>query len=754
MNNTASEALARIADRYWNFVREERPAIALLAGQPVGDQLMREAPADHERRAVEALRFLDELAPIHADGLPPAERATLLLLRHELKLMREVVETHGHLRPSLFPLGPEFVLGYLANSVTLFSQEDAEAWLARLASVPTGLAGVQECLRAGKALGVHQPKLALDAAINNVQGALAADPATSPFHGPVLRAAAHLPEETAARGLALVRDTVFPALRDYAAFITNELLPQARTSVGCTDAPQGPPYYQMLIRQFATVDDTPEAIHELGLSEVARLSAEAVALAAEAGFPDDLAGFKASLSQPDQFAPSADALREEIELLSKRIDAKLPGLFGRLPRMTYDVQSIPEALSERMPVAYAQPNPADKASPGIHWITSHPAKCPRYLHLPLELHEAWPGHLMHLALIQEQESLPAFRRFGATEYSACLEGWALYCERLGEEMGLYDTAQKRYGAVEMEMWRAVRLVVDTGVHAKGWSRQQGIDFASIHLTLPRVTIEAEVDRYIALPGQALAYQIGNLKFRELRRRAQDRLGERFRVRDFHDALMACGAVTLPVLEDLIDAWIATQAVSGAPVPEAADETHSVHTTIVNHVGLGIETTAETLWHTILDEYVEAKKFRDSGVLTSIDDPAVPLGGYRMRVEQAGTVDERIIHITELDHGARRLSIFANYLTVPAQGMQVFVTYQAQQGPDGTRFAIESHTQLHVDAPKGGGKSEISAAIAELKSVFDVGLNAYLDKIKTTLEGAKDAKSDSQGSSDHLGRNSA
>jgi uncharacterized protein (DUF885 family) len=227
--------------------------------------------------------------------------------------------------------------------------------------------------------------------------------------------------------------------------------------------------------------------------------------------------------------------------------------------MTYGVQSIPESVAHGMPPAYAQPNPADRTSSGVHWVTSIPAMCPQYLHIPLALHEAWPGHLMHVALIQEQTHLPAFRRYGALGYSACLEGWALYCERLGEEMGLYDTPQKRYGPIEMEMWRAVRLVVDTGLHARNWTRRQAIDFAAGHLALPLATIEAEVDRYIAMPAQALAYQLGNLRFRSMRKKAELRLGERLRLRDFHDALMACGPVTLPILEELMLDWIDKQA---------------------------------------------------------------------------------------------------------------------------------------------------------------------------------------------------
>ena len=284
----------------------------------------------------------------------------------------------------------------------------------------------------------------------------------------------------------------------------------------------------------------------------------------EAGFPDDVEGFRRRLQTDNQqFAPNAEALREQIEVLSKRIEGRIPEFFGRTPRTTYGVSSIPEAVADKMPPAYAQPNPADGSAAGVHWVTSLPGKCPRYIHLPLALHEAWPGHLMHLALIQEMDQLPDFRRFGALKYTACLEGWALYCEALGEDMGFYDTPEKRYGRLEMEMWRAVRLVLDTGIHAQGWDRDKAIAFFRENMAMPLETLTAEVDRYIGLPGQALAYQLGNLKFRELRARAQAVLGEQFRIRDFHDALMAAGAVTLPVLELLINDWIAGATVAAA-----------------------------------------------------------------------------------------------------------------------------------------------------------------------------------------------
>jgi uncharacterized protein (DUF885 family) len=553
--------LHRIAEQYWNFIREENPLAALAAGQPVTGDLLRQAPEDAERRAQRAAGFLADLEPVVADDLAAQDRATLLLMREELSLLREAVDVDAHLRPSVFPMGPEFSLMYAANMTTLLSLDDAERWLDNLATVPRSMASVQESMRAGLECGITLPRLSLERAAGNTEGLLGAIE-SNPFHGPFTRAVGRVPgmSQLASRSERLLNEQVLPSLRAYQQFLRGEMLENARDTVACTDSPKGRAYYEHLIRQYATVTDSPESIHKLGLSEVERINGEMAETATEAGFPSDVAGFQQSLrDDPAQFAPSGEALREQIEVLSKRIEARLPAFFGRLPRITYGVQSIPEAIASKMPPAYAQPNPADNSSPGVHWITSVPTMCPKYMHLPLALHEAWPGHLMHLALIQEQEHLPAFRRYGALGYSACLEGWALYCERLGEELGLYDTPQKRYGRLEMEMWRAVRLVVDTGLHINGWTRQQAIDYAVSHMAMPRATLEAEVDRYISMPAQALAYQLGNLKFRDLRSRAERRLGDKFRIRDFHDALMGAGPVSLPILDALIEDWITNRA---------------------------------------------------------------------------------------------------------------------------------------------------------------------------------------------------
>ena len=560
-----AEALHRLAERFWQFQRHEFPLTALLAGQPNDDPTMfREAPADFDRRARAAADMLVELSAIPALGLSLQDRITHRLLERELGDLREAHATLSHLKPWLLPIGPEFNTIYFANMSHVGDEASAARYADRLATLPAYFADVQACMRAGLDHGVRYPKAVLGPALDNLRSAVGGTADATPWVGPFKRTPAAAQagvQRHAERARLIVEQRIVPALRALADFMESELLPAARDTIACTDDPQGHAFYAFWARHFTTSAAlSPQAIHALGLSEVARLEDEIATVAAQAGHAGDVAGYRRFLTHDPQFvAASAEALRERVQIVSKTIDGKIPSFFGRLPRITYGVQSIPVAASERMPPAYAQPNPADRSGAGIYWISGLPAKAPSYLHVPLALHEGWPGHLMHIALMQEMTELPAFRRSNFTKYSACLEGWALYCETLGIDMGLYETPHQHYGRLDMEMWRACRLVVDTGIHIKGWSREQAIDYMLQHLSLSRVTIEGEVDRYIAMPAQALGYQIGNLKFRELRARAEQRLGGRFDIRAYHDQLMAAGPVTLPVLDEVVDDWLGRQA---------------------------------------------------------------------------------------------------------------------------------------------------------------------------------------------------
>lgn len=560
-----AESLNRVAERFWQFQRHEFPLTAFLAGQPNDDPTMfREAPADFDRRARVAGELLADLSGIPATGLSLQDRITHRLLARELGDLRDAHATLSHFKPWLLPIGPEFNTIYFANMSHVGDDASAALYADRLGTLAAFFGDVQACMRAGLDHGVRYPKAVLGPALDSLRSTISGAADGTPWVGPFNRSpAAALPgvQRHADRARQCIEQAIVPALRELARFIEVELLPAARETIACTEDPLGAEFYRFWVRHFTTdAAATPEAIHALGVSEVARLETEIAEMAARAGHAGDVAGYRRFLANDSQFfAPSADALRECVQIVSKTIDGKIPSFFGRLPRITYGVQSIPVAASERMPPAYAQPNPADGSSAGIYWISSLPEKAPSYLHVPLALHEGWPGHLMHIALMQEMTDLPAFRRANFTKYSACLEGWALYCETLGIDMGLYGTPHQHYGRLDMEMWRACRLVVDTGIHVRGWSREQAIDYMQAHLSLSRVTIEGEVDRYIAMPAQALGYQIGNLKFRELRARAEARLRGRFDIRAYHDQLMAAGPVTLPVLEEVVDAWLMRQA---------------------------------------------------------------------------------------------------------------------------------------------------------------------------------------------------
>jgi len=554
------EALATLAERYWQFLRHEFPLNALIAGEPLEEPtLFRESPADFARRAEEAGHLRAALERLDSASLSMQDRITLRLLHRELADLQDLHATASHLRPWLLPAGPEFNTQYFANLTQLADVAQAERYLERLATLPAYFRDVQSCLEEGLERGIHQPAVVLGGALKNLRDTAQGAAQRTAWYGPFQRApgAAQEPmQHLADQAARLVAQEIQPALQALADFMEHQLLPVARHTVACTEGPLGKEFYAFWVRHFTNLPLEPDAVHALGLEQVKRLEDEMAEVAARAGHARDVTGYRRFLSEDPAFREtSAERLRERVEALAKRIDGKIPTILGHLPRITYGVQSIPAVASEKLPIAYAQPNPADGSAPGTFWINGLPERIPTYALVSVTLHEAWPGHLMHIALMQEMTALPMFRRANFTKYSACLEGWAMYCETLGHELGLYETPHQHFGQLDMEMWRACRLVVDTGLHARGWTREQAVAYMQDHLSLSRAAIEAEVDRYIAMPAQALAYQIGGLKFRELRQRAQARLGQRFHLRSYHDQLMAAGAVTLPVLEEVVDGWL-------------------------------------------------------------------------------------------------------------------------------------------------------------------------------------------------------
>jgi uncharacterized protein (DUF885 family) len=559
----AQHTLAELADRYWQFACEEQPFSAILAGESLEHAvLFRESVADHDRRCERAKDLLAELQQISQSDLSAQDLATFRLMQRELQT---IVDLHGvktHLRPSLYPAGPDFNLVFFANSSSTNSAREAELYVRRLASIPAFIGDLRAALAAGAEHGFRYPRFVLERAAAAVRANIGDSAEGSALYGPFQRSSSQacaVVQQCSQQAVRLIGEEIQPALRGYADFLQTGLMQYARDSIACTEDFQGAELYGLLVRNYTSLDLGPEQVHQLGLSEVARLHEEMEQVAATAGFAGRLDEYRRHLVSSDEFqAANPGIMLEQMQVLCKRIDSQIPAYFGRMPRITYGVKSIPEGLSASLPPAYAQPSPADYSSPGIFWLTSIPEKCPTYLYPCLALHEAWPGHLMQIALMQEQEDLPKFRRNGALKYTACVEGWAMYCEQLGTPMGLYPGPAENFGRLNMEMWRAVRMVVDTGIHFYGWTRQQAIAYMSRHVTMPQEMVSAEVDRYIALPGQAVAYQPGNLKMRELRQRCERALGDDFDIRQFHDALIAAGPVTLGILDDLMSHWLDTE----------------------------------------------------------------------------------------------------------------------------------------------------------------------------------------------------
>jgi uncharacterized protein (DUF885 family) len=337
-------------------------------------------------------------------------------------------------------------------------------------------------------------------------------------------------------------------------FMVAEYMPATRETVGASTLPMGKEIYEEAIRRHTTTDLTAEEIHALGLSEVQRIRAEMSKVIVESGFEGDFDAFVAFLRQDPRFyAKTPEELLEKVSRVLKRMDGKLPELFRVLPRMPYGIKEIPDYLAPKTTTAYYGRPAGDGTRAGTYWVNTYALESrPLYEIEALSFHEAVPGHHLQIALAQELD-LPPIRRYAGV--GAFVEGWALYSERLGLEVGFYTDPYSNFGRLSYEIWRALRLVVDTGIHAKGWGREQAIDFMAANSALTLHNITAEVDRYISWPGQALGYKIGELKIRELRARAEERLGDAFDLREFHEVVLRDGPLPLSILEDSIDLWL-------------------------------------------------------------------------------------------------------------------------------------------------------------------------------------------------------
>ncbi len=558
-----ADDLHALIDEHWAWFLRENPIYASTLGHDefagrVGDISLEAA----DRQSREAQAFLTRLDAIPESGLGEADRVNRALLRRNLA---EQIEANGFgQRMILFSNRGGWHQGFagLGGFLPFRNRADFESYLTRLEQYPEVNQEAMRITRRAVAEGYNLPCEAMAGHESTIIGVVTDDPAQSRFYEPFTRtrpASIAEADWTALqqRARTIITSTLYPEYRRHHQFYLAEVAPRCLSDVGVSAQPGGAEFYAFRIRQQTTTDMSAQQIHDLGLAEVARIRAEMEEVARRAGFASREAYIQELRTNPIHYPRTGEELMREVARLTKRIDGQMPTLFATLPRLPYTIREIPAEIAEGTTTAYYNQGSLEAGIPGIYYVnTSKLDQRPLWEMPALTVHEAVPGHHQQIAIQQEMD-LPEFRRH-ATFFTAFVEGWGLYSERLGIEMGLYDTPARDMGRLSYEMWRATRLVVDTGLHAFGWPKQRAIRFMLDNTALSPANIEAEVNRYIADPGQALAYKIGELRIRALRARAEQALGERFDLRRFHDAVLGNGAVPLDVLEAQIDAWIAAE----------------------------------------------------------------------------------------------------------------------------------------------------------------------------------------------------
>ncbi len=558
----AGTEFAALLDENWEWRLAANPLFASTLGDRRYARSWRDLSVEAvERRHVETRGFLRRLLAIDPEALTAEDQLNYELFRRDLTADIERFQFGGHLMPFSHRGGVQN-LESRADLLTLDTLADYEDWLARLEKLGTLLEQHVDLAQAGIERGIVAPRVLMRRIEPQLEAQLVDDPRDSPY----FRVFAELPdtfdegdrEALRERAAQTIEREVLPAYRRFADWFATTYLPASRESVGFSALPNGSSWYEFLAREFTTTRMTPDEIHRLGLDEVRRIREEMLTIIDEVGFDGGFAAFLEHLrTDPQFYYDNPDDLYEAYLATSKRIDPELVRLFGKLPRMPYGVKPIPDAIAPDTTTAYYTRPAADGSRAGIYWVNLYrPEVRPKYEIEVLSVHEAMPGHHLQLALQQELGDMPAFRRY--LGFTAFVEGWGLYSESLGFELGLYEDPYSHFGALTYEMWRAVRLVVDTGLHYKGWTREQAIGFFRDHAAKTEHDIVNEIDRYIGNPGQALAYKIGQIRMLELRRIAERRLGDDFDIRAFHDELLGAGALPLDLLEARMNAWTTAQ----------------------------------------------------------------------------------------------------------------------------------------------------------------------------------------------------
>lgn len=555
-----SKRLQTLFDDDWDAQMTDYPTWATSLGDHRFDHLLEDVSlAAQERRRERLKSLIAQLKIIPKKALSPKDKRNYeIFLRLKEDSLAEF-QSKSYLMPITNRSGFHISFPSLPRNLQFKTVDHFHNYTKRLEAFSDYADGHIALMRRGIKTGRVLPKIVLKGYEKTIVPHIVKDPKKSMLWAPFKSFPESFSEEQKkalrAAGAKAIMGSVAPGYQRFLSFMQKEYVPAARDSIGVSEIPGGKAYYRHRVRKFTTLNTSPEAVHKKGLEEVARIRKEMLKIIKETGFKGDFNAFTQFLRTDDRFyAKTPEQLMKEVAYTLKKMDGALPKLFKKLPRAPYGIRKVPDFIAPRTTTAYYQRPAGDGSRAGFYYVNTYDLKSrPLYEIEALSLHEAVPGHHLQLALQQELKGIPKFRRFSG--FTAFVEGWALYAERLGLEVGFYKDPYSNFGRLSYEMWRACRLVVDTGMHYFGWSRQRAIDFMKKYTSLTEHNIVTEIDRYISWPGQALGYKTGELTIRRLRAYAEKELGPRFDVRDFHDVVLRNGSVPLKILEDEVKTWV-------------------------------------------------------------------------------------------------------------------------------------------------------------------------------------------------------
>ncbi len=572
--NQSDQTLTQLLDTVWEFELESSPFLATNVGDPRGqDRLSDDSLEAIQSRADQRARFLEKLNAIPVEKLSESRQIDRELLRQRLEGQLADFRFQTHLMPINNRGGFHIRFPELPRMMSPRSEVDFANYIARLQDFDRYTNQQIELLRGGIDAGLVQPAIIMRDSLSQVESHIVDDLSESLFLKNIAtESKTNLGPESWSKIRVQIESaldsSVIPAYQRFAEFLRTEYLPACRGPVGASAMPMGREFYLDRIRRFTTIQISPEELHQTGLRENARIRAEMELIKQNVEFKGTLDEFLEHLrTEPRFYAKTAEELMQTTALILKRADGRLPELFGHLPRIPYGLREIPAYVAPQTTAAYYWPPATDGTRGGVYYLNTYNLSSrPLYQLEALSLHEAVPGHHLQLAIQAELQDLHPISR--ESNNTAFIEGWALYSERLGKEIGFYKDPYQDFGRLSMEAWRASRLVVDTGIHWMGWSRQRAIDYMTANTALSPHNIVAEVDRYIGWPGQALAYKTGELAISRLRQEAEQKLGGNFDVRSFHDRVLEAGSIPLPLLEKRISQWVGDQLETHNPNREA------------------------------------------------------------------------------------------------------------------------------------------------------------------------------------------